>query len=237
MKLETKPRYKLDLEIGINNKKVEFNNRRSKLLQCIARYGSIAKASKEASVSYRTALKNIETMEREFGSHIVITKRGGKGGGGSSELTDSGREILFKFIKINQILKTRADLNELEGVVSSVDEEKGIMKIVLNKRELLFPITHNLKSGDEVFILIRPIDVVVMPPNSDFPVVNMLEGIITGTQLKNDIIHLNINISGNNIIAYLSGPTGRKFGLNCGKKLFIGFKADSADIYKKDNYL
>lgn len=237
MKLEAKPRYKLDLEIEINNKKVEFNNRRSKLLQCIDKYGSIAKASKEAGVSYRTALKNIETMERELGSRIVITKRGGKGGGGSSELTDAGKEILFKFIKINQILKTRADLNEIEGVVSDVDEEKGIMKIVLNKRELLFPITPNLKSGDEVFILIRPIDMVVMPANSDFPIVNMLEGIITETQLKNDIIHLNIDVSGNNIIAYLPEPSGRKFDLNCGKKLFIGFKADSVDIYKKDNYL
>lgn len=237
MKLETKPRYKLDLEIEINNKRIECNNRRSKLLQCIDKYRSIAKASKEAGISYRTALKNIETMERELGSRIVITKRGGKGGGGSSELTDAGKEILFKFIKINQILKTRADLNEIEGVVSDVDEEKGIMKIVLDRKELSFPITYNLNIGDEIFILVKPVDVVVMHETGESPVTNVLEGILTKTQVKNDIICLNIDVNGNNIIATIPKVSRKELDLNCGKKLFIGFKSDSVDIYKKGRCL
>lgn len=234
VKLEKKPRYRLDLEIEVDNKKIECNNRKAKLLQCIDKYGSIAKASEETGISYRTALKNIEIMERELGSRIVITKRGGKGGGGTSELTNVGKQILFKFIKINRILKARADINEIEGTVSDLDEEKGVMKIVLDKEELSFPITHNLNIGDEVFILVRPIDVVIIPENNKSYAVNVLEGILTETQLKNDIMSLNIDINGSNLLAYIPKLWIKELDLNCGEKLLVGFKADSVDIFKKD---
>ena len=75
-------------------------------------------------------------MEKELGSHIVVTKRGGKGGGGSSELTDKGKQVLFEFIKVNRVLKKHADLNEIEGTVSDIDEEKKVMKIVMDKNEI-----------------------------------------------------------------------------------------------------
>ncbi|MGB9977956.1 winged helix-turn-helix domain-containing protein [Methanobacterium sp.] len=237
IKLEMKPRYRLDLEIKIGNKKIECNNLRSKLLQCIDKYGSIVKASEETGIPYRTALKNIEIMERELGSRIVITKRGGKGGGGTSELTNMGKQILLKFIKINRILKTRVDINEIEGTVSNVDEENGIIKVVLDKEELSFPITHNLNIGDEIFILLRPVDVVVMHETSESPVTNILEGILTKTQVKNDIICLNIDVNGNNIIATMPKSSRKELDLNCGNKLFIGFKEDSVDIYKKGRHL
>ena len=232
-KIENRPKYKLNIGIEIGNKIISINNRKSKLLQCIDKYESILKASKETGISYRTALKDIEIMEKELGAPIVHTKRGGKGGGGSSELTENGKQILFKFIKINRILKERTDLNEVEGTVSAVDEENKVMKINLHEKELLFPAAPNLSVGDEVFILIKPSDIILMPETHESKVMNIFEATINEMQLKNDLIHLNMDVNGNEISADIP-ELPDDLDLNPGKKISIGFNADSADIIKKE---
>ncbi|MGZ7135766.1 MAG: winged helix-turn-helix domain-containing protein, partial [Methanobacterium sp.] len=120
---EKRAKYKLDIELKIDNEIVYLNNKKSKLLQCIDAYGSIAQASKETGIPYRTALKNIEIIENELGSPVVVTHRGGKGGGGSSELTDAGKQIIREFKKFNSVLKKSADLNEIKGQIETIDEK------------------------------------------------------------------------------------------------------------------
>lgn len=232
MDLEKRSKYKLDMEVEFGNKKISLNNKKSRLLQCINKYGSIAKASKEAGISYRTALNNIENMEIELGSRIVVTKRGGKGGGGSSELTDAGKQILFEFIKINRVLKKHVDLNEIEGIVFAVDEERKIMKVYLDKKEIIIPAAEDCSVGDKVLISISPNNVFLIPELNESGVRNVLEGTITEIRLNNDMIRLNVDVGGNNILVNTTKISGKEIDLNPGKRVFVGFEEDLADIIK-----
>ncbi len=72
----------VDVRLEIGDKTVFFNQKRFFLLKYIDELGSIMKASKKANIPYRSALKYIEEMETEIQSPVVITQRGGKGGGG-----------------------------------------------------------------------------------------------------------------------------------------------------------
>lgn len=227
-----KLKYKLDLEVKFGNKIISLNNKKSKLLRCIDRYGSIAKASEETGIPYRTALKNIEIMEMELGSPIVVTKRGGKGGGGSSELTDDGKQILFKFIKINQILKNHVDLNEIMGTISDINEDEKIMKVALNKKEIILPTIKNFNVGDHVLVSISPDNIFVTLEPHESSVRNTFEGIINKMQFKDDSVRLDVDIDENDIAVDITEFSRKKLDLNIGKKVFIGFKAVSVDIIK-----
>ncbi|MEN4017144.1 MAG: TOBE domain-containing protein [Methanobacterium sp.] len=229
-----RPKYRLDMEVEIGDKVVSLNNKKSRLLQCIDKYRSIAKASKETEIPYRTALKNIEIMEKELGLPIVTTKRGGKGGGGSSELTDIGKEILQKFVKLNRVIKKHADLNEIEGVISYIDEEEKIMAVKLDKKEVILPITEEFSVGDNVLILIGPNDIFVTLKAQKSSVRNMLEGRITEMKFKKDIVRMTVNINGINVIADITELSRKELGLNLGKNVFIGFKAAAVDIIKRN---
>ncbi|WP_414470029.1 TOBE domain-containing protein [Methanobacterium sp. ACI-7] len=229
-----RPRYKLDMEVEIGDKIVSLNNKKSRLLQCIDKCGSIVKASKETGIPYRTALKNIEIMENELGAPIIATKRGGKGGGGSSELTDSGKEILQKFVKLNRVIKKHADLNELEGVISSLDEEERVMTCKLGQKKIVLPINEEFNIGDKVLILISPSDIFVTLEAQKSSVRNMLQGKITEMKFKNDIIRMAISINGIDVVADITELSRKELDLNLGKDVFIGFKAAALDIIKRN---
>ena len=232
--LDKKMRYKLDVEVEIGNKTISLNNKKSKLLQCIDKYGSIVKASKETGIPYRTALKNIEIMEMELGSPIVSTKRGGKGGGGSSTLTDEGKQILFKFIKVNRALKKHVDFNEIMGTISEINDEEKIMKVALNEKEIVLPVVKNFNVEDDVLVSISPDNIFVTLEPHESSVRNTFEGTITKMQFKNDAVRLDVDVDGHNILVDITESSRKKLDLNIGKKIFIGFKAVSADIIKID---
>ncbi|MEN6553581.1 MAG: TOBE domain-containing protein [Methanobacterium sp.] len=231
---DKKMRYKLDVEIEMGDKTISMNNKKSKLLQCIDKYGSIAKASEETGIPYRTALKNIEIMETELGSPMVVTKRGGKGGGGSSELTNEGKQVLFEFIKVNRALKKHVDLNEMIGTISAVDNEKRIMKVALGKNEIILPTAENFDVEDDVLISLSPASIFVTLEPHESSVRNTFEGTITKMQFKDDAVRLDVDVGGDNVIADITELSREKLDLNIGKRVFIGFKAVSADIIKID---
>lgn len=231
-KFEKKSKYKLDMEVEVGDRIVSLNNKKSRLLQCIDKYGSIVKASEETGIPYRTALKNIEIMESELGSSIVTTKRGGKGGGGSSELTASGREILQKFIKLNRVIKKHADLNEINGIISSIDEDKRVMTVKLDKHEIMLPLNEEFKVEDVVLILISPSDIFVTLEAQKSSVRNMLPGKIIEMKFKKDIVRMTVSINNIEVIVDITELSRNELDLNLGKKVFIGFKAAAVDIIK-----
>jgi molybdate transport system regulatory protein len=229
-----RPKYKLDMEVEIGERIVSLNNKKSRLLQCIDKCGSIVNASKETGIPYRTALKNIEIMEKELGSPIVTTKRGGKGGGGSSELTDNGKEILQKFIKLNRVIKKHADLNEIDGVISSIDKEEKVMMVKLDEKEIILPITEDFNVGDTVLILIGPSDIFVTLEAQKSSVRNMLAGKITEMKFKKDIVRMTVSINSIAVIVDITELSRKELDLNLGKHVFIGFKAAALDIMKRN---
>lgn len=70
------------------------------LLELIEKTGSVSLASQEMKVSYSKALKVIAAAESRVGYKLVMKKQGGKHGG-STTLTDTGRELIARYEKFS----------------------------------------------------------------------------------------------------------------------------------------
>ena len=70
-----------------------FGPGKAELLARIAETGSIAAAGRAMGMSYRRAWALVEEMNAAFRAPLVLSVRGGAGGGGA-RLTDEGREVL-----------------------------------------------------------------------------------------------------------------------------------------------
>lgn len=66
---------------------------KAELLERIGRCGSIAAAGREMGMSYKRAWEIVGTLNAMFRAPLVISSRGGPGGGGAA-LTDEGQRIL-----------------------------------------------------------------------------------------------------------------------------------------------
>lgn len=95
------------------------------LLNGIAKTGSISAAGREMGMSYKRAWSLVEEMNRMFREPLVISIRGGPGGGGA-ELTEAGQKVigLYQGI-IAASLKAGADnLKQLRGMLSDMSDRK-----------------------------------------------------------------------------------------------------------------
>jgi molybdate transport system regulatory protein len=112
MKVTTLQKLFYETKVWMVNEKKEavFGVGIQKLLEEIDKCQSISEAAKNLGMSYRYALHRITLSEKRLGQLLVNRKRGGTGGGGSSELTDTGKELLSRYIKakaeIDKMLKT-----------------------------------------------------------------------------------------------------------------------------------
>jgi molybdate transport system regulatory protein len=77
------------------------------LLLNIQKYGSISKAAKAMNMSYKRAWDIVDSINKQMGRPIVISRKGGKGGGGT-QLSPEGEKIVNQFLsiyeKFNQFL-------------------------------------------------------------------------------------------------------------------------------------
>lgn len=69
------------------------------LLELIARTGSISEAGRQMGMSYKRAWSLVTGMNAMFAQPLVLSERGGAGGGGAT-LTATGTEVLARFRRI-----------------------------------------------------------------------------------------------------------------------------------------
>lgn len=109
---ETRPaRLKLRLEFAAP---LTLGPGKARLLELIDRLGSISAAGREMGMSYKRAWSLIEEMNSAFTLPVVDSSRGGTGGGGA-RLTDTGKEVLLRFRKLEAIL-LREGAEEIAGL-------------------------------------------------------------------------------------------------------------------------
>ncbi len=229
MKSMENPEYKLE----IGGKSVLLDYKKFLLLKCIGERGSIVKASQKTGIPYRTALKYIEIIEEQLERRIVATQRGGKGGGGGSQLTDIGKMVLREYSKFESIFKKHADVNELEGRVLNMDKENRVMNVNLNEIKIMIPIMEDLKVGDKVLLLISPEEIFIMLEPQESSVRNVFEGKVMEMGFKNDMVRLKVSLDDEvSLSADITEYSREKLDLNLGKKVFIGFKAASVPVIK-----
>lgn len=86
------------------------------LLERIQEHGSLASAARSMEMSYKHAWDLLASMTRQAGCPLVITARGGKGGGGAS-LTPAGKKAVALFWKYHERFQ-----RELEAMSSELSE-------------------------------------------------------------------------------------------------------------------
>jgi molybdate transport system regulatory protein len=74
-----------------------FGNGIAELLDEIDNHHSILEASNHLGMSYRYALHRVTLAEERLGEPLVTRVRGGAKGGGSSQVTDFGRDLVKRY--------------------------------------------------------------------------------------------------------------------------------------------
>ena len=102
-----------------------FGPGKGELLARIVETGSIAAAGRAMGMSYKRAWALVEEMNAVFRAPLVVSARGGAGGGGAS-LTDAGREVLAAYQAI--LIRTREaadpDLVRIETLLRDMSDGK-----------------------------------------------------------------------------------------------------------------
>ncbi|MGE0700174.1 MAG: winged helix-turn-helix domain-containing protein [Hyphomicrobiaceae bacterium] len=86
-----------------------------RLLEQIARHGSISRAAKEMGMSYRRAWLLTDEINRMFKTPVLETQHGGSGGG-SATLTSFGHAVIghYRAIEAQSMKLFSKQLTELE---------------------------------------------------------------------------------------------------------------------------
>jgi molybdate transport system regulatory protein len=87
------------IKLWMVNEKHEavFGNGLAELIEEIDKHHSILEAANQLKMSYRYALHRITLAEARLGEPLVIRVRGGARGGGSSHVTDFGKDLVKRY--------------------------------------------------------------------------------------------------------------------------------------------
>ena len=196
-------------KINVDGNSFLLDSKKYQLLESIADTGSLTNAAKEIKVSYRTALNYIEKMESALEVKIVITTKGGKGGGGGTDLTEEGYSIL-------------KDINDV----------KGVMTIKMESFEINAPLNRNYKVGDKILSLISYDNIFLMLEPQTSSIRNILKGRIVEMRLEGEIIRVKVDVGGVTLCCDITVSAEKELKLNIGKEVYVGFKAMSVATLK-----
>jgi molybdate transport system regulatory protein len=78
---------------------------RLKILEAIEKTGSLTEATNQCRISFRKGWKLINEINESLDQPVVISERGGKGGGGSTYLTEYGKKLINQYKNIQKQLE------------------------------------------------------------------------------------------------------------------------------------
>jgi len=102
-------RYAIKLWMINDKGEAVFGDGLAELLETIDRYHSLLEAARNLGMSYRYALHRLTLAEGRLGQLLVTRVRGGARGGGSSEVTEVGKDLVLRYrktqLQLDDILK------------------------------------------------------------------------------------------------------------------------------------
>jgi len=163
----TKPAFKVWLE---TDEGYVFGPGVYRLLGRVREEGTIKAAAESLGMSYRFAWGLVRKAEKKIGQPLMITHKGGRDGGGGTELTEVGLDFLEDYSKMERLIEElSSDPTLLQGPISrtrvkaritDVEVDGEMIGISLSIRtpinlEMRVPVTmikDQLKNVDEVEI-------------------------------------------------------------------------------------
>ena len=89
--------YQFKLWMVNDKNQAVFGDGLARLLEEIEQHHSVLEAARQLGMSYRYALHRITLAEERLGESLVTRVRGGAKGGGFSEVTDFGKDLVLQF--------------------------------------------------------------------------------------------------------------------------------------------
>lgn len=222
----------IEYKIYMNDKSFLLDRKKYELLDDINGCKSISEASKLNEISYRTALNFISKIENALDIDLVDTYKGGKGGGGKTNLTDAGFSILKECKKVNAIMELHKDFNEIETTIVSMDTSKGIMELQNNDFVITVPSKNKYELGDKILALINYDNIFLMLEPQKSTIRNMIKGTILEMNLDNSIIRVKIDVGGIYLFSYITVSAKKELGFDLGDEVYVAFKAMSVATLK-----
>lgn len=99
---------------------------KAELLEHIRDTGSISAAGRAMGMSYKRAWSLVEVMNAAFPAPLILSERGGKGGGGA-HLSATGRAVLahFRAAEAAAMQAAQVDIAALQALLESGDMSDG----------------------------------------------------------------------------------------------------------------
>jgi molybdate transport system regulatory protein len=95
---------------------ITFGPGKIELLRKVGEGNSISAAARALGLSYKRAWALIDTLNRGFGSPVVETSAGGKGGGGA-RLTPLGEQLVARYLALEAKVNS-----SVEAEIAALDE-------------------------------------------------------------------------------------------------------------------
>lgn len=213
----------------------EFGDRDAVLLRAIDRSGSVAGAAAELGRSRARALQRLEALESAFGS-LVERTRGGSGGGGS-QLTDAGRELLARYDRLAAALTAAATVPEtvLHGTVTDVDGELATVRSPVGSLRAL----HDGVDVDEEVQIRLGADAVTLHPTGDAPAPdatsarNRVVGDVVAVERGETVNEVAVAVDGSSdsdgealqFRALVTAESASRLDLTTGREIVLSWKA------------
>ena len=102
------------------------------LLIAIERTGTLKEASQQLGMSYRYAWGLIKKAEEKLGESLIVASKGGRLGGGSSTITETGAKYIKDFERIQDQLYEFRDSLRAEGTVLRIDGNEVVVSFDSN---------------------------------------------------------------------------------------------------------
>ena len=94
------------------------------LLERIGASGSLSQAERDLQMSYRRAWQLLDSLNHCFGERLVVTQKGGRGGGGA-RLTPLGRELIRLYRAFDRKVQTLA-VRSFRGLRAAADPARAL---------------------------------------------------------------------------------------------------------------
>jgi len=154
----TRPAFKLWLE---TDEGYVFGPGVFSLLTRIDETGTLKEAAQSLGMSYRYAWGLIRRAEKTLGEPLISASKGGRLGGGSTEITELGRVLVEDFRRLRETLakvSTVHDAEPIEGAIQSirVKGDEALLTVKLDRDTLTFTVMSDtakkISAGDAVRI-------------------------------------------------------------------------------------